>query len=192
MDKLSQALFLMRLKDIRRSGWVRSEIPYPESVAAHSYGAAALAILFADLFPRARREKILQMAVLHDLGEAATMKDAVADRWREINLKKRKEKAEKELNALPRFVDKKFVSLYREMEEGKTPESRTVKELDKLDMALTAFIYEERTGKDLREFFESADVQIKSPGIRRIFKQLLVSRGKPAPGRGRRRGARAR
>ncbi|HEY9283293.1 MAG TPA: HD domain-containing protein, partial [Pyrinomonadaceae bacterium] len=68
---------LQRLKRLDRTGWVlRGLAPGAESVAAHSYGVAVAAMLLADLV-RARGveldvERVLRLALLHDLAEART------------------------------------------------------------------------------------------------------------------------
>src|ERR671917_726404 len=68
---------LQRLKRLDRTGWVlRGLAPGAESVAAHSYGVAFAAMLLADEV-RARGvgldvERVLRLALLHDLAEART------------------------------------------------------------------------------------------------------------------------
>src|SRR4028119_444796 len=70
-------LELQRLKRLDRTGWVlRGLAPGAESVAAHSYGVAFAAMLLADEV-RARGvevdvERVLRIALLHDLAEART------------------------------------------------------------------------------------------------------------------------
>src|SRR5918911_1250784 len=74
---LSVLLELQRLKRLDRTGWVlRGLPPGAESVAAHSYGVALAAMLLAD--ECAARgvevdvERVLRLALLHDLQEART------------------------------------------------------------------------------------------------------------------------
>ncbi|MFN7146928.1 MAG: HD domain-containing protein, partial [Myxococcota bacterium] len=55
------------LKEVDRSGWTRIGVPHPESVAAHSWGVALLALLRCP--PELDRHKLLAMAILHDLAE---------------------------------------------------------------------------------------------------------------------------
>ncbi|MDQ3754224.1 MAG: HD domain-containing protein, partial [Acidobacteriota bacterium] len=74
---LSLLLELQRLKRLDRTGWVlRGLPPGAESVGAHSYGVALAAMLLADAV-RARGievdvERMLRMALLHDVAEART------------------------------------------------------------------------------------------------------------------------
>ena len=67
---------LMRLKSTPRIGWLLRGVRDVESVAAHSFGVAVIAMLLAD---RARAvgvevnvERLLRMALLHDLTETRT------------------------------------------------------------------------------------------------------------------------
>ena len=49
-----------------------------------------------------------------------------------------------------------WVALFDEYEKQATPEATFVKSLDKLDMALQAKVYMNRSDLDLHEFIESA------------------------------------
>ena len=67
---------LMRLKSTPRIGWLLRGVRDVESVAAHSFGVAVIAMLLADR-ARARGvevnvERLLRMALLHDLTETRT------------------------------------------------------------------------------------------------------------------------
>src|SRR5215212_8354095 len=72
---ISTLIELQRLKGLERTGWMlRGIAPGAESVAAHSYGVVAAAMLLADeLIARGiavNVERVLRMAVLHDWAEA--------------------------------------------------------------------------------------------------------------------------
>src|SRR5215510_1463116 len=67
---------LMRLKSVPRIGWLLRGVRDVESVAAHSFGVAVIAMLLADR-ARARGvevnvERLLRMALLHDMTETRT------------------------------------------------------------------------------------------------------------------------
>jgi len=82
--------------------------------------------------------------------------------------------------------------LWREYEEGRTPEARLMKQFDKLEMLLQAFEYEQGTlicvlvaaltgvtaqGKDLDEFFTSTPLSLfTDPQFREIASELLQQR----------------
>jgi putative hydrolase of HD superfamily len=148
MDELHARLCeAYRLKRLPRAGWLRVGVEAPESVAAHSWGVAYLVLLLCP--PDVDRGRALALAVLHDVGEARvgdiTPHDGVD----------RAEKRRAEEAALVSLVDPALVALWREYEDGSSPEGRFVKACDKLDMALQAQLYATE-GKDTREFITSA------------------------------------
>ena len=60
-------LEMLELKQLPRTGWVRSGVENPESVAAHSWGMAVLALRLAP--KELDIEKILSLCLIHDLPE---------------------------------------------------------------------------------------------------------------------------
>src|SRR5438445_13443732 len=70
---LSDFFFIVsQLKKVPRKGWKQKVgIEHPESVADHSYGTAMLAMVCSDIIG-VKTEKILKMALLHDLTESIT------------------------------------------------------------------------------------------------------------------------
>ena len=71
---LSTLIELQRLKRLDRTGWTLRGLPNgTESVAAHSFGVSATAMLLADKFIAqgiaVNVEKVLRIALLHDWAE---------------------------------------------------------------------------------------------------------------------------
>jgi putative hydrolase of HD superfamily len=62
---------ILHLKQVFRKGWLERGLPPArcESVAEHSFGNAMLCLLLAQQQPGLNVEKILRMALIHDLGE---------------------------------------------------------------------------------------------------------------------------
>src|SRR3989339_2211175 len=60
-----------QLKGLKRTGWVYKNIPDPESVAEHSFRTAILALVLADEL-KADKERLVKMALIHDLAESIT------------------------------------------------------------------------------------------------------------------------
>ena len=67
-ERLLEAL---GLKALPRTGWVRTGVPAPESVAAHSWGVSWLVLVL--LPPHLDRHLALAYAVLHDLPDVSEM-----------------------------------------------------------------------------------------------------------------------
>ena len=143
------------LKDVDREGWKRVGIARPESVAAHSWGVAFLALLRCPA--GLDRGKVLAMAVLHDLAEVRvgdlTPHDGVS----------RHEKHARERAAMQGLLGHRpeLLELWEEAEAGVTPEARFMKQLDRADMGLQAERYM-RDGVDVSEFLESAAEGMRS------------------------------
>ena len=136
---------ILGLKDVLRSGWVRSEVNNPESVAAHSWGMAILALKLTptelDLV------KVISLCLVHDIPEVR-----VGDLTPHDDCSN---KAEDELKAMKELAPQ-WLSLFEEYELGESEEAKFVKQLDKLDMGLQAMIYESKQGLNLSEFKKSA------------------------------------
>lgn len=156
----------LALKELPRSGWLRVGVPAPESVAAHSWGVALLALALCP--PRLDRARAVAMAVLHDLAEVRvgdlTPHDGVAPAD-----KQRRERSALGAMVQPLPAGDELAALWEEFEAGSSPEARLVRACDKLDMALQAARYSEDRGVDTREFIASALEQIDDPTLRALI-----------------------
>jgi putative hydrolase of HD superfamily len=149
---LNLADVLGRMKRIKRTGWMRRSVMYPESDADHSYSLAMLVMLLAPA--RLDKLKCLQLALIHDLPEILCG-DIVPG---EMDIK---EKSELEQSAMKTIVKSLGVpqlqELFDEYEQHQTPEAQFVWVLDRLDNVFTARFYQNTMHIGLvREFCESA------------------------------------
>lgn len=166
-------------KQILRSGWIRENIKNSESVAEHSFRLSVLSMVLADQLG-VDKEKLIQMAILHDLGEVITG-DLVWSRGEVIDMKKRTEKEELEERGIKKIfkllgMSDQYAKLYEEMTDRKTREAKIFWQLDKLEMALQALEYEKSQNKKLDEFFINADLQIDFPFLKKIMKLIFKKR----------------
>ncbi|MEJ2441739.1 MAG: HD domain-containing protein, partial [Patescibacteria group bacterium] len=70
--KLADSLLKIgKLKSLKRTGWVREGMPDPESVAEHTF-RVCLMVVFLGKNLQISEEKLLKMAVLHDIEEVVT------------------------------------------------------------------------------------------------------------------------
>ena len=136
---------ILGLKDIARTGWVRNDVNNPESVAAHSWGMAILALKLTP--EELDLSKVLSLCLVHDIPEVR-----VGDLTPHDDCST---KADDELSAM-KELSPEWVHLFEEYELGESEEAKFVKQLDKLDMGLQAMIYESKQGLDLSEFKSSA------------------------------------
>lgn len=133
------------LKDVLRQGWVNAGVESPESVAAHSWGMAILALKLCPA--NLNLEHVLKLCLVHDLPEVIVGDLTPQD---DVSTKSADERA-----AMERLAPE-WVSLFDEYENQSTPEAVFVKTLDKLDMALQAKVYMRRSDLNLEQFIESA------------------------------------
>jgi putative hydrolase of HD superfamily len=150
-----------RLKELDRTGWVRVGVPRPESVASHSWGVAWLVMVL--LPDELDRERALSYAVLHDLAEVRvgdlTPHDGVAP----------EEKARREQAAMAELAAAvgrpSLLTTWEAYEAQADAESRFVRQLDRLDMALQALVHHERGHGGMAEFVASASKVIDHPRL---------------------------
>ena len=142
---------------------MRGLAPGAESVAAHSYGVAFTAMLLADEV-RARGvevdvERVLRVALLHDLAEART-----GDMPRTMALyygaeaRRAAERAAfddmvRDLGAR-RGAD--YGALHEDYERRESLEARLVKAADIVDLLAQALVFERGGARELEEFWEGA------------------------------------
>ena len=143
------------LDRVARAGYVLRGVPEPESVAAHSFSVALLALVFVEVYPgKWNREKLLAMALVHDLAEARLMDIPMPAS--DAHLRNAKDAAEQAI-ARDMFdgLPGRLVRLHKEFQVARSPEARLLRGLDKAQMMLKVLCYErERQGR-LDEFWEN-------------------------------------
>lgn len=166
------------LKQLYRQGWLRRGISPErcESVAEHSWGVALLALFLADAcFPTLDRDKTVRMALLHDFGEIYAGDFTPAD---DIG---QEEKHQLEAQSIRQVLaqlpgGETYVALWEEFEQGESAEARLVRQLDRLEMALQASVYEHQGLANLSEFFASAREALAEPQLQYILDELQALR----------------
>ncbi|MCR4638574.1 HD domain-containing protein [Ruminococcus sp.] len=103
-----------------------------ESVAEHSWRMAVMAVLLRNEFPDTDTDKVMEMCVIHDLGECftgdiPTFVKTDSDRTKEDQL------LDEWVRSLPADVSERFTALFKEMNEQKTAEAKLFKAIDKLE-----------------------------------------------------------
>lgn len=160
---LSTLIELQRLKRLDRTGWTLRGLPNgTESVAAHSFGVSATAMLLADRFIahgiEVNVEKVLRIALVHDWAETR-----VGDMPRTGTLYFGSEARKQAETAA--FVDVvsgvdlegSYASLYDDYEHRKSLEARLVKAADVLDLLIQVLALERAGARGLDEFWEVAE-----------------------------------
>lgn len=127
LDALSVA---ERLKDTTRHCYTKNG--RHESVAEHSWMMTLMAFFLKDEFPELDMNKVIEMCIIHDLGEAFTgdiptfEKTAANEQTEEALLSQW-------IHSLPEPYASKMTDLYREMELRETAEAKLYKSIDGLE-----------------------------------------------------------
>jgi len=181
------------LKIIPRSGWVSHGIALPdvESVAEHSYSTSALAMYLADIeMARGRRldlERVLRLALLHDLAETLTFD--ISKSYLEY-LGRRGEHIKREVeqaawNHIIKSIEnasirKHYSMLMAEYNAGITSESKIVHAADRLDILfqIISYHHEGYPRAMLRDLWVSTNRTLsrtKLESVRELRKKALQS-----------------
>lgn len=157
-----------RLKGLKRTGWLDRGVPpeHAESVADHSYRTTLLAWLAAAADPALDRDRVLTLALIHDLAEAiagdpapyapdelppSVDREARRAFFRVRHLRTPAGAAAKRaaehaaiadlLAPLPAELSTELHALWEEYESQASPEARFVKEADRLEAYLQSREY---------------------------------------------------
>ena len=162
------------LKKLPRSGWkIKLGLDDSESVAEHSYMMSVMSMVLADM-KSLNSEKVIKMSILHDWAESK-IGDFMPD---EIGYDKKSELENyamtEILELLPQKIQSDYQDMWNEFLVGHTPEARLVHELDKLEMALQAKIYEKYVDPEkVKPFIISAVEHIIDPDVKKILVDIL-------------------
>ena len=161
------------LKKLKRTGWILKGIRNPEHVSDHTWRVTLMASILAD--NTINREKLHDMAIVHDLGEII-VGDVKWEKGKRVLMPERPKRKKEETAIAEIFKghpkQKYYVSLLEEFTEQKTPEARFLMQIDKLERTLQALEYEESDNKNLNEFFESAEKFLEGKELEPIFREL--------------------
>jgi len=172
------------LKDTVRTGWTLRGVDRPESVGDHAWGTALLCLLAG---PAAGVDvaRCVSMAVVHDLAECITgdfpaLQDTISaeDKARlEAQAMETLARLCTPLSGLAPDISN-VQALWQEYEARQTPEALLVRDLNLVDMALQALVYEtqRRQGTSLKEFFVTTEARLATATGRRLFQAIAERR----------------
>ncbi len=163
---------ILRLKSVPRTGWIDRGVRADdvESVAEHSFQTALVAWMAAAADPSLDRDRVLKLAVIHDLPEAVIgditpydpedVPDADDDPDARRAFLEQRQTRSPERSAAKRRAEARAISeylellrgnarhelaaLWREVEDGQSAEARFVKQADKLETWLQSRAYGSR------------------------------------------------
>ena len=167
-----------QLKNLYRQGWLKrgiSELDC-ETVADHSFGVALLGYTIAEEYRKdLDSAKVMKLGLFHKMGEIYAGDIIPSDNVGE------EEKSKKEYIGVQQVFSrlrnsKKYISIWEDFEFQKSPEARFVKQVDRLEMALQANLYERMNYEGLDEFFPYVEDRINSPELKPILEDIIKSR----------------
>ncbi len=169
--------YVFTLKNLLRTGWVKYwgvEKEQAESVADHSFSVVVLALfLQKQLAPELDQNKVLKMAILHELGEAIIGDIPVRDNVEDKH--EREKQAMEEILSSFDFAPE-FLSLWEEFEKEETPEAKFVKSIDRLEFVLQRYGYFKNGIGDMLAFKDGKEQvleKIKNEKVKEIAKEIL-------------------
>lgn len=144
----SYAFEIGYLKRMRRTGWVSLGVAEPETVAGHSFRAAAIVIALAEL-EGADACRAAALVVLHDTAETRTMDiDAVSRNYLDPLWSPKEIVGHQTYGMTASGIYQELVAEY---EAAETLEARCAKDADKLELLCTAREYQQQ-GYDTTEW----------------------------------------
>ena len=166
---------VLELKNIPRQGWKdKLDMDKVESVADHSYSTAIMSMVLSDL-EGLDTEKIIKMALLHDLAESI-VGDITPDKMNyERKIKMENKAMIQILENLPSSISQQYIILWYDFQKNSSKEANFLHEIDKLEMVFQAKFYLDKgiSKEKLRSFFKTANNEIKSEQLRVILSRIL-------------------
>jgi putative hydrolases of HD superfamily len=167
---------VVRLKQVKRAGWVRKKVPEPESVADHTFSLCMLVFVLAKKDPDGLdRDRCLSLALVHDLAESIVGDITPHDTISVSEKFKLEEQAFKTLSDT--LGDSELLQLWYEFERQETREARFVRDLDLFEMLFQALEYRSRFAEielNLAEYVRSVSDGVETDVIRRLAQLLVV------------------
>lgn len=176
MESIINYLFeLGALKYIKRSGWWLAKVKDPESVAEHSFRAAAIAFILSKLEGETDEtaSKLCSAAVFHDVHETRIL-DLNKVTARYIDNDEAAEQVEKEqIESLPSEVRDSIQIIISKLSER---EKIILKDADRLEMALQAKEYVEIGYEDAKEWLTAIEKRLKTESAKKLFGKMKTIR----------------
>lgn len=145
-----------QLKRTARTGWRQRGVAAAEDVAAHTYGAAFVALVLAELLVEpVDLARLLAMVILHDLPEGLTS-DIPSPAWQFLppGIKTDVERGAMQTILGEAAFKAPWMAWWEELHANATTEARLAHDADRLDMYVQALVYEQQTGnQQLAEFW---------------------------------------
>lgn len=190
MKILDLMIRLETLKRTARTGWNKKfpdghailsrSVPEAESVADHSWSLAMFAF-FVGTELKLNIEKMVTMALVHDVAESLTTDIVTAtldlEEKARVEAEKRiiEETAIREIFSSLGLFGEECIALWLEFEDGDSEEAIVLRQLDKMECAIQAVLYQEQ-GHTVRshEFVAYTQKYTEHPQLLEMLAQLGI------------------
>lgn len=176
------------LKRYKRTGWSVAGVALPESVADHSFRAAAVASVIAAM-EGADPQRAAFLALWHDSQE--TRLTDIPHLTRDyVQAAGNPQVTGDQVAPLPAAVAAMITGAVTEYEAGQTPAARCARDADKLELVLQAREYQDQGNGNVQPWIDGALAVLATPSAQRLAREALAqgslnwaSRARPQPGR---------
>ncbi len=171
---------IFALKNLYRQGWVKYwgvEEERCESVGDHVFGMAVMSYIFAkESRPDLDANRVLRIALFHDLPEAITGDIPVRDNF------PAEEKQKLEESAVQKLFDglenkEHFVNLWQEYANNESEEAKFVRQMDRLEFMMQGYFYHNHgLGKmDFTQWAKYAQKWIKDKELKKVLEEIKAA-----------------
>ncbi|MBL7206642.1 MAG: HD domain-containing protein [Candidatus Aenigmarchaeota archaeon] len=140
-----------KLKQLKRTGWVERGVKDAESSADHSFMTAFHALVLGSKRKDLNMEKVLKMALIHELAESQVGDIVLKEVWPGGGTMTFEEKHKIEKEALDKLLDNldpkmrnEFMNLWEESEKEETKDAVFLKSVDRAETILQAIEYHKK------------------------------------------------
>ena len=163
-----------RLESFPRSGWILCGVQGPESVSAHIFEVALIAMWLADHIDEpVDSERVLRIALLHDIGEALVT-DLPWPVKKFLGAEPVEAGEARAVDAVLADAPDSWGGAVQEYRKADTLEARLVKAADRIQMLAKSLQYRSQQRGDVRRFW-SVERNFEDYGIplvRAVFDRL--------------------
>ncbi|GMM32210.1 5'-deoxynucleotidase [Martiniozyma asiatica (nom. inval.)] len=160
---------------VPRTGWVHLGIPEPEHIGDHMYRMSIICLTLPLI--NLDKEKCIKIALVHDLAEALVGDIVPSDPMGKVEKSKREYKAMLYLASFMGDEGEKIVELWKDYELQRCKEGILVKDIDKYELLLQTWEYENKHNKKLDEFWNCRNI-VKNDIVKDLVSELWEKREK--------------